>query len=65
VDDFQRAMAIVISVGAVIVAGGTALLFLVFRAFGGAHHGERKPIVLMAVLITFVGICIAAILYFT
>jgi hypothetical protein len=65
VDDFGRTMAIVMGVGAAIAAVGTLLLFLMFRAFGEARQNARKPIVLMAILITFVALSIGAILYFT
>ena len=58
-------MVIVLSIGIGVVAVGTTLLFFMFRAFGEAHRGGHRHIVLMAALIAFVFLCIGAILYFT
>jgi hypothetical protein len=65
VDNFGRTMAIVISIGLGIMAIGSTLVYLVLRAFGESHRGGKRHFVLLGVLLAFIFLSIAAILYFT
>jgi len=55
--EFQKILTIVLIVGSVVIAAGTLLLFVVFRAFGGKTPGSSTHFALIAALLGFVFAC--------
>lgn len=55
--EFQRALAIVLIAGSVIMGAGAFALFYAFRAFGSAKAGRPAHLALIAGLIMFVFLC--------
>ena len=58
--EFQRALIIVLIVGSLIAGIGTLLLFLAFRAFGGATAGRMPQNAILGGLVAFVFMCCLA-----
>jgi hypothetical protein len=55
--EFRKVLTIVLIVGSLVMAAGTLLLFVVFRAFGGKTPGNSSHFGLMAALFGFVFAC--------
>jgi hypothetical protein len=58
----QHALLVVLAAGSIAVAIGATLLFLIFRAYGGAKAGGTTQNVLIAALIAFIFLCCAGLL---